>query len=150
MQLVALISPDQALRQALAQFRKPALGVLLHPVTPTEFSAVAGSLAPLEFRGALVLDEGFHEAAFRVAQRSSLMAQETGTADALTVSYGGLIAEYTLGRAVVTALQQKGWDARGGAGGRRRVGATRAGGVPRGFVARRGAYHAVSKRQPHG
>ena len=112
-QLVALITPDQALRQALAQFRKPALGVLLHPVTPTEFSAVAGSLAPLEFRGALVLDEHFHEAAFRVSQRSSLMAQETGTADALTVSYGGLIAEYTLGRAVVTALQQKGWDARG-------------------------------------
>lgn len=113
MQLVALISPDQALRQALAQFRKPALGVLLHPVTPTEFSAVAGSLAPLDFRGALVLDESFHEAAFRVAQRSSLMAQETGAADALTVSYGGLIAEYTLGRAVVMALQNKGWDARG-------------------------------------
>ncbi len=113
MQLVALISPDLALRQALAQFRKPALGVLLHPVTPTEFSVVAGSLAPLEFRGALVLDESFHEAAFRVAQRSSLVAQETATADALTVSYGGLIAEYTLGRAVVTALQNKGWDARG-------------------------------------
>lgn len=113
MQLVALISPDLALRQALSQFRKPSLGVLLHPVTPTEFSAVASSLAPLDFRGALVLDETFHEAAFRVAQRSSLMAQETGTADALTVSYGGLIAEYTHGRAVVAALQQKGWDARG-------------------------------------
>lgn len=113
MHLVALISPDLTLRQALAQFRKPSLGVLLHPVTPTEFSAVAGSLAPLDFRGALVLDEAFHEAAFRVAQRSSLMAQETGAADALTVSYGGLIAEYTLGRAVVAALQNKGWDARG-------------------------------------
>lgn len=113
MQLVALITPDHALRQALTQFRKPALGVLLHPVTPTEFSAVAGSLAPLEFRGALVLDEHFHEAAFRVAQRSSLISQETGTADALTVSYGGLIAEYTLGRAVVMALQNKNWDARG-------------------------------------
>ena len=113
MQLVALITPDLELKQALAQFRKPALGVLLHPVTPTEFSAVASSLAPLDFRGALVLDESFHEAAFRVAQRSSLMAQETSTADTLTVSYGGLIAEYTLGRAVVMALQQKGWDARG-------------------------------------
>lgn len=113
MQLVALISPDLALRQALSQFRKPALGVLLHPVTPTEFSALAGALAPLDFRGALVLDESFHEAAFRVAQRSSLVAQETSVADTLTVSYGGLIAEYTLGRAVVMALQNKGWDARG-------------------------------------
>ncbi len=113
MQLVALISPDIALRQALSQFRKPALGVLLHPVTPTEFGALAGALSPLDFRGALVLDESFHEAAFRVAQRSSLMAQETGVADTLTVSYGGLIAEYTLGRAVLLALQNKGWDARG-------------------------------------
>ena len=113
MQLVALITQDLALRQALSQYRKAALGVLLHPVTPTEFSALASSLAPLDFRGALVLDESFHEAAFRVALRSSLIAQETGAADALTVSYGGLIAEYTLGRAVVAALQNKGWDARG-------------------------------------
>lgn len=113
MHLVALISADHALRQALSQFRKPALGVLLHPVTPTEFGALASALSPLDFRGALVLDESFHEAAFRVAQRSSLMAQETSVADALTVSYGGLIAEYTLGRAVLLALQNKGWDARG-------------------------------------
>lgn len=113
MQLVALISPDLALRQALSQFRKPALNTLLHPVTPTEFSAVASSLAPLDFRGALVLDKSFRDAAFRVAQRSSLIAQETAAANVLTVSFGGLIADYTLGRAVVLALQNKGWDARG-------------------------------------
>lgn len=113
MHLVALITQDLALRQALSQFRKPSLGVLLHPVTPTEFGALASALAPLDFRGALVLDPSFHEAAFRVALRSSLIAQETGAADALTVSYGGLIAEYTLGRAALAALQNKGWDARG-------------------------------------
>jgi len=111
--LVALICQDPALRESLAGFRKATLGVLLHPVAPTDFGAVASSLAPLAFRGALVLDESFHEASFRMAQRSSLNAQETGTADALTVSFGGLIAEYTLGRAVVSALQSKGWDARG-------------------------------------
>ena len=113
MNLIALLCNDAQLSLTLSHFRKTTLGVYLHPVTHPELGEVTRSLEPLGFSGALVLDEARQAHAFRAAQRSSLDAQEVGAADTLSVSFGGLLAEYTFGRAVGAALRNRGWDARG-------------------------------------
>lgn len=113
MNLIALLCTDAQLSFTLSHFRKAALGLYLHPITHSELGEVVRSLEPLGFSGALILDEARHQHAFRAAQRSSLEAQEVGAADTLSVSFGGLLAEYNFGRAVSAALGNRGWDARG-------------------------------------
>ena len=113
MNLIALLCSDPQLSHTLSHFRKASLGCYLHPVTHADMGEVSRSLTPIGFAGALVLDEAQHARAYSTAQRSSLDAQEVGAADTLSVSIGGLLAEYTLGRAVGAALQNRGWDARG-------------------------------------
>ncbi len=114
MHLVALLSYDTPLGQALSGFRDEAQRVYLHPVSPTrDVDKVIGALEPLDFAGALVLEPPLQTRAFELAQRSSLDAQQVESADALTVTPGGLIAEYNFGRAIGAALRSVDWDARG-------------------------------------
>ena len=113
MNLIALLCSDSQLSHTLSHFRKASLSCYLHPIMHADMGEVLRSLAPLGFSGALVLDEAQHARAYSTAQRSSLDAQEVGAADTLSVSIGGLLAEYTLGRAVGATLQNRGWDARG-------------------------------------
>ena len=113
MNLIALLCTDPQLSHTLSHFRKATLNAYLHPVTHAEIGEVTRSLEPMGFSGALILNEAQHARAYSAAQRRSLDAQEVGAADTLSVSIGGLLAEYTLGRAVSAALQAKGWDARG-------------------------------------
>ena len=113
MNLIALLCTDPQLSHTLSHFRKASLDLYLHPVTHADIGEVSRSLAPMGFAGALVLDEAQHARAYGTAQRSSLDAHEVGAADTLSVSIGGLLAEYNLGRAVGAALQNRGWDARG-------------------------------------
>ena len=113
MNLIALLCSDPQLSHTPSRFRKASLDLYLHPVTHADLGEVTRSLAPMGFAGALVLDEAQHARAYGAAQRSSLDAHEVGAADALSVSIGGLLAEYNLGRAVGAALQNRGWDARG-------------------------------------
>ncbi len=113
MNLIALLCTDTQLSHTLSHFRKASLGCYLHPISHTNMSEVSRSLAPMGFSGALILDEAQHARAYSTAQRSSLDAQEVGAADALSVSIGGLLAEYNLGRSVGAALQNRGWSARG-------------------------------------
>lgn len=114
MHLVALISHDTPLGQALSGFRDEAQRVYLHPVSPSrDIDKVLAALEPLDFAGALVLEPSLQTRAFELAQRSSLDAQQVQSADALTVTPGGLIAEHNFGRAIGAALRGVDWDARG-------------------------------------
>ena len=113
MNLIALLCTDPQLSLTLSHFRKASLDCYFHPVHHADLGEVSRSLTPLGFAGVLILDEAQHARAYSTAQRSSLDAHEVGAADALSVSVGGLLAEYNLGRALGAALQNRGWDARG-------------------------------------
>ncbi|MDQ3459798.1 MAG: hypothetical protein M3498_10940 [Deinococcota bacterium] len=117
MQLVALFCHDPQLRSLLQDLhrREPALSdLLLHPVSEGVSSdSVFAALRPLNFAGALVLDDVTQREAFAAAARTSLDAQEVGAADALAVTPFGLVGEYTFGRAAGRALRRAGWDGRG-------------------------------------
>jgi shikimate 5-dehydrogenase len=114
MHLVALLCPDPALKQALARFKSDRVDFYLHPIPEVRsLEKVAAALEPLDFAGMLVMAEALQREALTLASRSSLDAQEAEAADALTVTPGGLIAEYNLGRAVGAALHAARWNARG-------------------------------------
>ena len=114
MHLVALLCRDRTLCNALSRFRDEALDFYLHPVSDTaDLPRVLGSLAPLDFAGALVLEPELQRPAFHAAVKHSLDAQEVEAADALTSTPSGLIAEYNLGRAVGAALQAADWHSAG-------------------------------------
>jgi len=70
-------------------------------------------LARLDFAGAMILDEQRQVEAQRLADRSSLDAQELAAADTLTVTQAGVIADHSLGRALTALLGANRWDAAG-------------------------------------
>lgn len=113
MHLVALVCDDAELAHALRSFRDGAERFLLHPVPAGGMADLLRGLARLDFAGALVLDEARQAEAQRLADRSSLDAQELGAADTLTVTQGGIMADLTFGRAVATLLTGQRWDAAG-------------------------------------
>ena len=112
MHLVAVISADADVRHALRAFRDAQGRFLLHPVPAGGVSELYKALARLDFAGALVLDPSAQADALRYADRCSLDAEEVGGADTVTVTPGGVIAEYNLGRAVAGLLEAARWDAR--------------------------------------
>lgn len=112
MHLVAVLSADADLRHALRSYRDAQGRFLLHPVPAGGVEELYRGLQRLDFAGALVLDAGLQAEALRHADRSSLDAQEVGAADTITVTPGGVIAEYNLGRAVASLLGSARWDAR--------------------------------------
>jgi shikimate 5-dehydrogenase len=113
MHLIALLCQDQPLGQALSAYRNPTYDFYLHSVPyQGDLQRVVRALEPLDFAGMLVLEPAWQRQAFELAARSSLDAQEVAAADALTVTPGGVIAEYNLGRAIGTVLQGAGWPAR--------------------------------------
>jgi shikimate 5-dehydrogenase len=114
MHLIALVCQEPSLSGALSAYRDPELNVYFHPLPErSNLTHVAEGLEPLDFAGALILDEALQEQAFALAGRGTLDASEVAAADTLSVAPGGLIAEYNLGRAIGAALQGAGWDARG-------------------------------------
>lgn len=114
MHLVALVCPDASLSQRLSHFYDDALGISLHPAAPSaSLDDIVAALPALDFAGAIVLDAKLQKRAFTLASRSNLDAQEASAADALTVTPGGLIAEYNLGLAISAALEELSWDPRG-------------------------------------
>lgn len=113
MHLVALVSDDADLNHALRTFRDGADRFHLHPVPAGSTSELMRALARLEFAGAVVLGETAQAEAQRVADRSSLDAQELGAADTLTVTPAGILADHTFGRAVASMLAGRRWDAAG-------------------------------------
>ncbi len=112
MHLVAVVSADADVRHALRAFRDAQGRFLLHPVPNGGVSELYKALARLDFAGALVLDPSAQAEALRCADRCSLDAEEVGGADTATVTPGGVIAEYNLGRAVAGLLDAARWDAR--------------------------------------
>ncbi len=113
MHLVALVSDDSDLNHALRSFRDAAGRFHLHPVAPAGMSELLRSLVRLDFAGALVLGPPQQAEAQRLAERSSLDAQDLGAADTLTVTPAGIVADHTLGRAVASMLANRRWDAGG-------------------------------------
>ncbi len=113
MHLVALVSEDADLKHALLTFRDGAGRFHLHPAPGGPMSDLLRSLQRLGFAGALVTGDAQQAEAQRLADRSSLEAQELGAADALTVTPAGIIADHTLGRAVATTLASRRWHADG-------------------------------------
>lgn len=114
---IALFCNDAGLATLLLDLHKTQAlfaDVLLHPPNPdVSAERVFDSLRPLNFAGALILDEGVQRGAQRSASRSSLDAREVGAADVLSVTAAGLIADYSLGQALGQALARAGWHARG-------------------------------------
>lgn len=113
MHLVALVSDDTDLLHALRSFRDGADRFHLHPVPAGSTSELMRALVRLDFAGAVVLGERAQAEAQRVADRSSLDAQELGAADTLTVTPAGVMADHTFGRAVAALLHGRRWDASG-------------------------------------
>ncbi len=113
MHLVALLSDDPEVRGAIGAYRDPAARFHLHSVPAGAMGELMRALSRLDFAGALVLDENRQLEAQRLAERSSLVAQELGAADTLTVTQAGIIADHTLGRAVTGMLTSHRWDAAG-------------------------------------
>ena len=88
MHLVACLC-DEELAAAVRGFRDAAGRFLLHPVPDGPLAEVLVGLRRLDFAGAIVLDERRQGEAQRLADRSSLEAQELGVADTLTVTQAG-------------------------------------------------------------
>jgi len=76
-------------------------------------SELVTGLKRLDFAGAMVLDESRQAEAQRLADRSSLDAQELGVADTLTVTQAGVMADHCLGRALAALLGAHRWDGAG-------------------------------------
>jgi len=112
MHLVAVASADADITHALRGFRDGQGRFHLHPVAPGGVEELYRGLRRLDFAGALVLDQAVQQAALDHADRASLDATEVGGADTVTVTPGGIIAEYNLGRAAAALLASARWDAR--------------------------------------
>lgn len=113
MHLVAVICADADVRHALRGHRDGQGRFHLHPVPAGSMAELFRGLQRLDFAGAVVLDPAAQAEALAAVERSSLDATEVGGADTLTVTPGGIIAEYNLGRAVAAMLAAARWDARG-------------------------------------
>jgi shikimate 5-dehydrogenase len=113
MHIVGVLARDQNLVGALSRFRDPLGRFHLHPLQDGPVDAVLSALVPLEFAGAILLDDDLEQSATGLLQRSSLDAQEVGAVDTVTVAAGGLIGEYNAGRAVGSLLAEADWDGRG-------------------------------------
>lgn len=113
MHLVALVTDDAGLKHALRSFKDGAGRFHLHPVPSGGMAELLRGLARLDFAGALVLGEAKQAEAQRLADRSSLEAQELGAADTLTVTPAGIMADHTFGRAVAAMLSGRRWHADG-------------------------------------
>ena len=113
MHLVALVSDDSDVRHAIRSFRDSAGRFHLHAVPSGAMPELLRGLARLDFAGAMILDEERQVEAQRLADRSSLDAQELGAADTLTVTQAGVIADHSLGRALAALLGSHRWDAAG-------------------------------------
>ncbi len=112
MHLVACLCDDDV-AHAVRSFRDAAGRFHLHPVPPGPMSDVVVGLRSLDFAGAMVLDEARQAEAQRVADRSSLDAQELAAADTLTVTQAGVMADHCLGRALAAMLAAHRWDGAG-------------------------------------
>lgn len=110
---MALLSDDPEMRGAISAYRDAAARFHIHSVPAGAMPELLRGLARLEFAGALVMDVERQVEAQRLADRSSLAAQELGAADTLTVTQAGIIADHTLGRAVAGMLTHHRWDAAG-------------------------------------
>lgn len=113
MHLIAVVSADADVRHALRGFRDGQARFHLHAAPPGSIEELYRALKRLDFAGALILDPRAQADALRLAERSSLDAEEVGGADTATVTPGGVIAEYNLGRAAAALLDAARWDARG-------------------------------------
>jgi len=113
MHLVALLSDDPGLKHALRAFRDGAGRFHLHPVPTGEIADLLRAMQRLDFAGALVVADRAQAEAQRLADRSSLEAQDLGAADVLTVTPAGIIADHTFGRAVASMLASRRWHAEG-------------------------------------
>jgi shikimate 5-dehydrogenase len=113
MHLVAVVSGDPDIRHALSSFRDAQARFHLQPVAGGAVDGLFRGLERLDFAGALILDPDAQGDALRLASRSSLDAEEVGGADTVTVTPGGVIAEYNLGRAAAALLAASRWDAKG-------------------------------------
>ncbi|HZJ08347.1 MAG TPA: hypothetical protein VFD39_01505 [Trueperaceae bacterium] len=113
MHLVALVSDDPDVRHAVRTFRDSAGRFHLHAVPSGAMADLLRGLARLDFAGAMVLDEERQVEAQRLADRSSLDAQELAAADTVTVTQAGIIADHSLGRALAALLGAHRWDAAG-------------------------------------
>ena len=113
MHLVALVSDDPDARHAVRSFRDAASRFHLHAVSGSGLAELFRALPRLDLAGALVLDEAKQAEAQRLADRSSLEAQELGAADTLTVTQAGVIADHSFGRALAQLLASRRWDAVG-------------------------------------
>ena len=97
---------------ALVQVKHPAF--TLHPVSAQQpVPSILSALAVLDFAGALVLGAELQQQVAAGVQRSSLDTRTFGVADTVTVTSAGLVGDYNLGRALVTALQADRWDVSG-------------------------------------
>ncbi|HEX7001371.1 MAG TPA: hypothetical protein VF164_06705 [Trueperaceae bacterium] len=112
MHLVACVC-DDATAQAVRSFRDAADRFYLHPVTPGAMTDVVAGIRSLDFAGAMVLDETYQSEAQRLADRSSLDANELAAADTLTVTQAGVMADHCLGRALAAVLVAHRWDGAG-------------------------------------
>lgn len=113
MHLVALVTDDGDLKHALRDFRDGAGRFHLHPVPTGGVPELLRGLVHLDFAGALILDEAAGAAVQPLAERSSLDAQDLGSADTLTVTPAGVMADHTFGRAISALLQSRRWHADG-------------------------------------
>ncbi len=113
MHLVAVVCADADVCHALREHRDGEGRFHLHPVPSGGMDALFRGLRRLDFAGALVLEPTAQAEALRAADRASLDATEVGGADTVTLTPGGVIAEYNLGRAVAAMLAAARWDARG-------------------------------------
>ncbi len=113
MHLVALVTDDGDLKHALRDFRDGAGRFHLHPVPTGGSAELLRGLIRLDFAGALVLDELAGAAVQALAERSSLDAQDLGSADTLTVTPAGVMADHTFGRAISALLESRRWHAEG-------------------------------------
>ena len=112
MHLVACLCDDEV-AHAVRSFRDAAGRFHLHPVPPGPLAELMIGLKRLDFAGAMVLDEKRQAEAQRLADRSSLDAQELGAADTLTVTQAGVLADHCLGRALAAMLASHRWDGAG-------------------------------------
>lgn len=113
MHLVALVSEDDALKQALRSFHDDAGRFYLHAVPDGSMSDLMRALTRLDFAGALVLTPGRQAEAKALAARASLDADDLGVADTLTVTQAGVMADYSFGRALSSMLSARRWHAEG-------------------------------------
>lgn len=113
MHLVALVSDDTDVRHAVRSYRDGAGRFHLHAVPSGGMADLLRGLARLDFAGALILDEERQYEAQRLADRSSLDAQELAAADTITVTQAGIIADHSLGRALGALLAGHRWETAG-------------------------------------